>query len=399
MPNRPLRLRRILGLLAACLVVLVIGSWIGAHATWLPSPLRSGVVADSQARLLHQVLDDIQADYYRKVNRTQLTNAGLTAMLARLHDPFSHYFSPAMYKSLFGAPHLNGIGIDVTQAKQGLRVVDVFNGYPAARAGLTPGDLITAVGATRLAGHSATFAQGLIRGRPGTQVVLSLIAGGHRRVVKITREHIVVPVASDRTVTYHGVKLGYVQLTTFDQAGAGDQVRGDVEQVLRQGAKGILLDLRENGGGLINEAIKVASIFIPSGTIVSIAGRNTPRQVFTATGGAIAKNIPLVVLVNGQTASASEIVTAALQDYHRGLVVGTHTFGKGVFQDSFGLPGGGVLEIVAGYYYTPSGRNLGGGGVKQGAGVKPNVYVAQKPGSKVDQQLRVALGTLATEVR
>jgi len=230
-------------------------------------------------------------------------------------------------------------------------------------------------------------------------VVLTILAGRHQRVVRITRQHIVVPVATDRTYTYHGIKLGYVQLTTFDQPGAGDEVRSDVQQVLHQGARGIILDLRENGGGLINEAIKTASIFIPSGTIVSIHGRNTPRQVFTATGGAISKNIPVVVLVDGQTASASEIVTAALQDYHRAVVVGTHTFGKGVFQDSFGLPGGGVLEIVAGYYYTPNGRNLGGGGVKQGAGVKPNVYAAENPRSSTDHQLQVALKTLAAKVK
>ena len=386
-------------MIATCVVVLLFGTWLGAHATWLPSPFRSSLAADHQASLVHQVLDDLHADYYRTVSRTQLTNSGLMAMIASLHDPFSHYFSPAEYKSLFGVPHLNGIGVDVVPAKQGLRVVDVFNGYPAARAGLLPGDLIIAVGPTSLAGRSSTFAQRLIRGPAGTRVVLTLLAGKHRRVLRITRAHIIVPVASDRTFTYHGTKLGYVQLTTFEQPGAGSEVRTDVNQVLHEGAKGIVLDLRENGGGLINEAIKTASIFIPSGTIVSIHGRNTPRQVFTATGGAISSKIPVVVLVDGQTASASEIVTAALQDYHRALVVGTHTFGKGVFQDSFGLPGGGVLEIVAGYYYTPDGRNLGGGGVKQGAGVKPNIYAAENPRSKADHQLAVALKTLAAEVR
>jgi carboxyl-terminal processing protease len=393
------RPRRVGALVAIGLVLLLVGAYVGAHSNWLPSPLGNSVVGDKQARLVHQVLNDIHAQYYRKVNRADLANSGLAAMISSLHDPFSHYFTPAEYRKLFGSPHLNGIGIDVTQAKQGLRVVDVFNGYPAARAGLAPGDLITKVDSTPLAGRSSTFAQSLIRGRPGSQVVLTLMAGNHRRVVRITREHIVVPVAADRSITYHGVKLGYVQLTTFDQPGAGDQVRGDVQQLLKQGARGIILDLRENGGGLINEAIKVASILIPSGTIVSIHGPNTPRQVFTATGHAISAKIPVVVLVDGQTASAAEIVTAALQDYHRALVVGTHTFGKGVFQDSFGLPGGGVLEIVAGYYYTPNGRNLGGGGVKQGAGVKPNVYATENPHSSADHQLAVALKTLAREVR
>ncbi|HWF52241.1 MAG TPA: S41 family peptidase [Solirubrobacteraceae bacterium] len=399
MYQRPSRVRRIPALIAAGVVVLVIGAYLGAHATWLPSPFKNSVAADSQARLLHQVLDDIHSEYYRTVDRTQLTNKGLSAMIAALHDPFSHYFSPAEYKSLFGAPHLNGIGVDVAPVKRGLRVVDVFNGYPAAKAGLLPGDLILAVGPTSLAGHTAAYAQRLIRGPAGTRVVLTLLAAGHRRVVRITRAHIVVPVATDHLITSHGKKLGYVQLTTFDQPGAGDQVRSDVQQLLKQGAKGIVLDLRQNGGGLINEAIKVASVFIPSGTIVSIHGRSTPRQVFPAAGGAISKNIPVVVLVDGQTASAAEIVTAALQDYHRAKVVGTHTFGKGVFQDSFGVPGGGVLEIVAGYYYTPNGRNLGGGGVKQGAGVKPDIYAVEIRRSKADHQLAVALKALAPEVR
>jgi carboxyl-terminal processing protease len=393
------RPRRVAGLVAVGLALLVVGAFVGAHASWLPSPLGNSVVGDRQARLVHQVLDDIHAEYYRKVDRSQVANSGLAAMISSLHDPFSHFFSPAEYKRLFGAPHLNGIGVDVTQAKRGLRVVDVFKGYPAARAGLAPGDLITAVGSTLLAGRSAAFAQSLIRGRPGTQVVLTLLVGKQRRVLRITREHIVVPVAADRIIDHHGIKLGYVQLTTFDQPGAGDQVRSDIQQLIRQGARGIILDLRENGGGLINEAIKVASIFIPSGTITTIAGRNTPRQVFTATGHAISTKIPVVVLVDGQTASAAEIVTAALQDERRALVIGTHTFGKGVFQDSFGLPGGGVLEIVSGYYYTPNGRNLGGGGVRQGAGVKPNIHVVENPHSSADHQLQVALKTLAGEVR
>jgi carboxyl-terminal processing protease len=402
MSSRPSHIRRNLALLVVGLVVLVFGIWLGGHATWLPSPLGSGVVRDKQARLVNQVLGDIHADYFRKVNATQVTNSGITAMIASLDDPFSHYFTPVQYKTLFSVSHVDGIGVDVNPARRiqrGLEVVDVFAGYPAARAGLEPGDLITKVGSTSLIGRSATFAQKLIRGDPGTYVVLTFLSGGRRHVVHIRREHVTVPVASDRLITYHAVKLGYVQLTTFEQQGAGNEVRSDVEQMIHQGARGIILDLRENGGGLINEAIKTASTFIPSGTIVSIHGRNTPRQVFTATGGAISKSIPVVVLVDGGTASASEIVTAALQDYHRALVVGTHTFGKGVFQDSFGLPGGGVLEIVAGYYYTPNGRNLGGGGVKRGAGVKPNIYAAENPHSSTDHQLQVALKTLASEVK
>lgn len=400
MPSPSLRPGRIGGLLAIGLVLLILGAYIGAHASWVPSPIGNSVVGDRQAGLVHRVLADIHTSYYRKVNRTALTNSGLSAMIASLHDPFSHYFSPTQYKQLFGATHVNGIGIDVDPVKQGLRVVDVFTGAPAARAGLVPGDVITAVNGTSLAGRtSGTFGERLIRGQPGTTVKLDLLVGGRRRVLHIKRQHYVVPVAADRLIVHKGVKLGYVELTTFDQPGAGDEVREDVQQVLHEGARGIILDLRGNGGGLITEAIKVASLFIPSGTITTIVGRDTPRQVFTATGHAISTRIPVVVLVDDQTASASEIVTAALQDDHRALVVGTHTFGKGVFQDSFGLPGGGVLEIVAGYYYTPNGRNLGGGGVKQGAGVKPNIYAAENPRSSDDHQLDVAVKTLVHKLQ
>jgi carboxyl-terminal processing protease len=168
--------------------------------------------------------------------------------------------------------------------------------------------------------------------------------------------------------------------------------------MLRRGARGIILDLRDNGGGLIQEAVSVASIFIPDGTIVSTEGRNSPRQVFTATGGAISTKIPVVVLVDHGTASASEIVTAALQDRHRALIVGTHTFGKGVFQEVQQLPNGGALDITAGYYYTPNNRNLGAGGVKEGAGVAPNVYASDNPRTTTDEALLVAERSLAAEV-
>jgi carboxyl-terminal processing protease len=230
-------------------------------------------------------------------------------------------------------------------------------------------------------------------------VALTIVRAGQQLELRVTRANITLPVADDRLLLYHGEKLGYVQLTTFNQVGAGDQVRVDVKQMLGQGARGIILDLRGNGGGLITEAVSTASIFIPDGTIVSTAGRNSPRQVFTATGNAISTKIPVVVLVDRGTASASEIVTAALQDRHRALVVGTHTFGKGVFQEVEQLSNGGALDITAGYYYTPSGRNLGGGGVKEGPGVTPNVYATDNPKTSRDEALIVAEKTVAAQIK
>jgi carboxyl-terminal processing protease len=170
-----------------------------------------------------------------------------------------------------------------------------------------------------------------------------------------------------------------------------------VQGLLKQGARGLVFDLRANGGGLVSEARLVASIFIPSGTIVTTRGRTQPTIVLAAAGGAIPKSIPVVVLVDHDTASASEIVTAALQDHHRATVVGTHTYGKGVFQELEPLSGGSAIKITVGEYYTPNGRNLGGGGVKEGAGVTPEVLVPS--GVDTEHGLEVALHTLLAKVK
>ena len=186
-----------------------------------------------------------------------------------------------------------------------------------------------------------------------------------------------------------------MQLTSFTD-GSGAEVRPG-QQGAPEGATSLILDLRENGGGLLDEAVNVASIFIPDGTIVSTDGRSQPRQVYVAKGGAISTSIPMVVLVDRGTASAAEIVTGALQDRHRAKVVGTHTYGKGVFQEIQPLPNGGALDITVGEYFTPSGRNLGGGGVREGAGIKPNVYALDNPHTARDEALNVAERTVAAQ--
>src|ERR1019366_7170740 len=189
---------------------------------------------------------------------------------------------------------------------------------------------------------------------------------------------------------FHGHKLGVVQLTSFTD-GSGSELRAQVDKVLQGGAKGLILDLRENGGGLLEEAVNVASIFIPDGTIVTTRGRSQPTQVYLARGGAISTKIPMVVLVDRGTASSAEIVTGALNDRGRAKVVGTHTYGKGVFQEIKQLSNGGALDITVGEYFTPAGHNIGGGGVREGAGIKPDVYALDNPPTQADEALNVAL--------
>ncbi len=387
-------------MLVAAIVILVLGVWLGGHPSWLPSGLRGTFTDDPNGQLMQQVLGVLQQNYYRPVNAKQLESRGISSAIASLNDPYSHYFDPSDYRSFLDQsnPHLSGIGVDVLPDSRGLRVVDVFPGSPAAQAGLMRGDVIVGVGSTSLANRSADYDSALIRGPAGSRVRLNVLRGGKSTKLTVTRANLVVPVASGQLVTYHGVKIGDVALTSFTE-GAGDELRSQVQRVMHQGARALILDLRENGGGLLDEAVNVGSIFIPDGTIVSTAGRSQPRQVYLAKGGAIASTIPMVVLVDRGTASAAEIVTAALQDRHRALVVGTHTYGKGVFQEIEPLPNGGALDITVGEYFTPNGRNLGGGGVREGAGIRPNVYAVDNPHAAVDAALSAAERTVAAEVR
>ncbi|MGH2859202.1 MAG: S41 family peptidase [Solirubrobacteraceae bacterium] len=385
------------GLLGA-IVVLLVGLWFGGHPSWLPGPVRSVFVSqDHSDALVNQVLGLIERDYYRKVPRTQLINTGLAGAVASLDDPYSHYYDPSDYGSFQNEtdPHVSGIGISAGSDPRGLRVVEVFVGSPAAAAGLQRGDVIVAVGSTSLSKRSQTFAASLIRGKAGTKVTLTVLRGHRRRVVTIQRASLVVPVSTGRIIDYHGVKLGYVELASFTQ-GSGEQVRQQVKTVLAHGARGLILDLRENGGGLLEEAVNVASVFIKAGPIVSTAGRAQPRQVYPAKGNAIATGQPMVVLVDAGTASAAEIVTAALKDHGRAKVVGTRTYGKGVFQEIEQLPNGGALDFTVGRYYTPDGQNLGGKGVARGPGIKPNVYV--RPTGNGAHTLAVAERVVASEL-
>lgn len=391
---------RVAVITVAALVLVAIGMWLGGHPSWMPSPLRSAFVNDSGSRLMQDVVSLLQRDYYRPVNPDQLVNKGIAGAVASLDDPYSHYFNPADYRTFMNQsnPHLSGIGVDVLPDPRGLRIVGVFPGSPAARAGLTQGTLIVKVGSRSLAGHSADFNSSLIRGPAGTPVTLTVVTAGKRRKVTMKRANIVVPVASGRVISYHGVKIGYVQLTSFTE-GAGSELQTQVKRVLRAGARGLILDLRENGGGLLDQAVAVASIFIEDGTIVSTDGRSQPRQVYLAKGDAVALHQPMVVLVDHGTASAAEIVTAALKDRHRALVVGTRTYGKGVFQEINPLPNGGALDFTVGEYFTPNGQNLGGGGVRRGKGVAPNVYAVDNPRTHVDEALQKAEQTVAHQVR
>jgi carboxyl-terminal processing protease len=382
------------------LILLLAGMWLGGHPEDLPDFARSLFVADHQARVVGEAIDRIAGDYYRPVAKQRLADASIAGAVASLGDRFSHYLTPKEYGEFNRPPRFTGIGVEIDPNRTPLVIGRVFDASPAARAKLMAGDLIVAVNGRKLAGLSATTAVALIKGPPGTDVHLGVRE--HRagrtltRTLVITRALVSEPVVDSATRKVRGIEAGIVSLASFSP-GAHGEVSDAVQGELRRGARGIVLDLRANGGGLVEEARLTASVFIAKGSIVSTRGRTQPSQTLTAAGHAIAASIPVVVLVDGNTASASEIVAAALQDHHRATIVGTHTFGKGVFQEEQLLSNGGALDITVGEYFTPNGRNLGGGGVKQGAGITPEVLVPR--GVDTAHGLAVALGMLAGKLR
>ena len=374
---------------------LFVGIWLGGHPEKLPGPIQDALVEEDQA-LRAEVIDSIQQNFYKPVDKSTLDDASLKGIVEALDDPFSHYLTPKeadrFDESVSG--EFEGVGMNVEQDRRGLKVLRVFENSPAESSGIRRGDLIVEVDGRSLAGVDSGVATSRIKGPSGTSVRLSVVSPGadSARRVSVKRERISVPVASGRIVERDGKKLGVVELTGFS-AGAHGLLRREIDQLLRKGAEGIVLDLRGNGGGLLSEAVLVSSIFIENGKIVSVRGRSRAERSQDAQGDAIKEDIPVAVLVDRGSASASEIVTGALRDRDRATVVGTRTFGKGLVQEVNRLSNGGVLDLTVANYYLPDGETI------TKAGIKPQVKAQDDPETDRDEALPKALDTLLAPSR
>jgi carboxyl-terminal processing protease len=384
------------GIAALCaLVALVAGLWLGGHPESLPGPLRDAFVEEDRA-MRAEIINSIEDNFYKPVDEKKLDDASLRGIVESLEDPYSHYLTPKEAKALNDSVsgHFEGVGMNVEQNKRGLKVLRVFDGAPAARAGIQRGDFILGVNGRSIAGVNSEVATSRIKGPAGTSVTLRVITPGQERdrTVKVKRERIEVPVARGRMVERGGHKVGVVELLSFS-SGAHGLVRQQIDRLLKQGAEAIVFDLRGNGGGLLSEAVLVSSIFIEDGEIVSVRGRHRPERTQDAEGDAINEKIPVVTLVDGGSASASEIVTGALRDRKRAKVVGTRTFGKGLVQEIQPLSNGGVLDITVANYYLPGGETI------STKGIKPQVRAVDDPDTDRDEALPVAVDELLRELR
>jgi carboxyl-terminal processing protease len=383
------------GLVAALLLVLAAGLWLGGHPSKLPPDLRN-VFVDDSAGLSAEATELVEDNYYREVPQHALIDSSLQGMVRglrrRYSDRFSDYFSPeslARFNEEIEG-RFSGIGLSVSGVGDGLRVEQVFKGSPAERAGIEVGETIVSVDGHSIAGLDSNAATALIKGPEGSEVTVGIRdpKTDKEQRLRLTRAQISLPVVSRKLETVDGKKLGYARLATFSE-GAHGALRRAVRKLQGEGAQGLVLDLRGNGGGLLEEAVLTASIFLPKGeTVVSTESRTQGHAVYETTGGNLPK-LPIVVLIDRNTASAAEILTAALADDAGAKTVGTRSYGKGVFQQEIGLSNGGALKLTVGEYFTPDGTNLAG------KGIHPDVPARDAPGTRRDEALERALRVLA----
>jgi carboxyl-terminal processing protease len=394
---------RIAALLAAVLLpiaLLCVGLYVGAHPSGLPGGVQDLLGVNKQQEVVREATDDIKKIYYRRIGNDALADASIAGMVKSLNDRFSNYFTPKQYADFKQqtSGQFSGVGMTVTKAPTGLKVVSTYPKSGAREAGILQGDVVIAANGIPLAGKNETVATGLVKGPPGTSVVLTWTHNGKKVTERVKRATVSVPVVSSRLATCNGTKVAVVRLAMFS-SGAHAQVYAALRKQIKRGAKAVVLDLRANGGGLVTEAQLVASAFLKDGAIVTTRGRDVPSRTLSATGDTVAPNQPVVVLVDGGTASASEIVAGALQDRKRATLVGNPTFGKGVFQEILNLSNGGALDITAGQYFLPSGRNIGGVGVKRGTGLVPTVKTpVDDTAKKAAAGERLAVCTAADKV-
>lgn len=363
------------------ILVLVIGTILGLSLSLGGGVFASRESSDAtrlsweQARLLAEVMARVKQDYVEPIDDDALFDSAIRGMVADL-DAHSQFLDAAEYKDVrvSAAGSYSGVGLEVSREGGRVEVVTPIDGTPAYRAGIRSGDIIVAIDDYSVKQRGLQETIGKMRGRPGTRVSVSVLRGSDAEllVFNLRREHI--RVVSVRRETLEP-SLGYVRISQFsdntatelgtaiDEMAASYAVHGDY-------LSGLVLDLRNNPGGLLDAAIDVSDLFLTQGIIVTAAGRTADAR-FTrkATPGDILDGLPLVVLVNGGTASASEIVAGALQDHHRALIVGTTTFGKGLVQTVMPLSRGRAIKLTTSRYFTPSGDSI------HEVGIEPDILV------------------------
>jgi carboxyl-terminal processing protease len=330
----------------------------------------------SQLNLFGEVFERIKSDYVEKPDDTKLIEGAVSGMITSL-DPHSRYMNESAWREMQETTHgeFGGLGIEVTMEDGLVKVVAPMDGTPAAKAGILSGDLISQIDDDAVQGLTLEQAVNRMKGPVNTKTRLTILRKGTDAPINVS---IVREIIRVRPVSYHtdGGNIGYIRISSFNDQ-TTDELKKAIADISKQVAPesplGYVIDLRNNPGGLLDQAVSVSSAFMARGEIVSTRGRRSEEtQRYTARGGDLIKGKPLVVLINGGSASASEIVAGALHDHKRATLIGTRSFGKGSVQTIVPLgAGNGALALTTARYFTPSGRSI------QAKGISPDIEVVQ----------------------
>jgi carboxyl-terminal processing protease len=347
-----------------------------------PKPATDKSELYQQLNLFGDVLERVRRDYVEPVDEKLLMENAINGMLSSL-DPHSSYMNPKTYKDMQVQTRgeFGGLGIEVTMENGVIKVVSPIDDTPASKAGIMPGDLIFALDGVPVQGMTLQEAVEKMRGKVGSPIKLG-IRRANKDPFDVTLNRDTIKVKSVR-YRLEGGDIGYIRVTSFtEQTTSG--VTDAIEKLKKEGGnkiKGYVLDLRNNPGGLLDQAIALSDAFLEKGEIVSVKARKAEDvQRWNAKPGDITGGLPLVVLINGGSASASEIVAGALQDQRRAIILGTRSFGKGSVQTIMQVTGGGAIRLTTALYFTPSGRSI------QKEGIKPDIEVEQSKVEAIQQR-------------
>jgi len=312
------------------------------------------------ARLLDQVLNIVSSRFVDTVDAATLYEKAARGLVHELNDPYSVLLSPKELSSFNAQTNgrYAGIGMEIAETQGFISVQRVFPHTPAEQAGVQEGDRINFVDTTNTRGWTVSQTSEALKGTPGSKVLVKFSRPGVPELIPITFTRALINIPAVPYAMMLDGKIGYIPLLQFNES-AKDEIESSVTRLTRSGAKGIIIDLRGNPGGILDQSLSVSNLFLKKGQqISSIRARNGENQTFVASDDPVAPTIPLVLLTDGRSASASEIVAGALQDHDRALIVGTTSFGKGLVQSVFPLDGGYALKMTTAKWYTPSGRSI-----------------------------------------
>jgi carboxyl-terminal processing protease len=366
--------------------LILLGAAAGAAVTLMstqPRLVLSGATAKAaaadtyrQLNLFGDVFERVRADYVEKPDDSKLIETAINGMLAGL-DPHSSYMDPKSFRDMQVQTRgeFGGLGIEVTMEDGLIKVVAPIDDTPAARAGVMANDLITKLDEEQVQGLTLNQAVEKMRGPVNTKIKLTIMRKGQDKPVEVTLTRETIRVRAVRS-NIKGDDIGYIRLTQFNEQTTENLKKaiGEITaKVSKDKLKGYVIDMRNNPGGLLDQAISVSDAFLQKGEVVSTRGRNAEEtQRFNARPGDLTDTKPIIVLINGGSASASEIVAGALQDHRRATVIGTRSFGKGSVQTIIPLgSGNGALRLTTARYFTPSGRSI------QAKGINPDIEVLQ----------------------